>query len=159
MNGVVTIGSGVPTGVGSSDIREFRQSGVLAEAGSADNRNFHRSLGPLTHMVTSTFMGLQILTRIHTRRIVEERGKKNRDKSQGTLTLGLGHHGGCTLKEGKKTEENKIHMPRTNLRARAPPQTESPPLSQGRRAKPGQWRGSEETESADRTPQQHSQKG
>ena len=124
----------------------------MAKAGSSDSRDFRWSSGPPMHMVTSPLMGLQISTRIHTRRIEEERGKKNRDKSQGTLTLGLGHHGGCTLKEGKKTEENKIRRPQnkslsTSASTNGIPTTEPRKKSRVQAVERGG-----EAESADRTP-------
>ena len=80
MNGVVTIASGVLAVVRTFDSREF-WPGV----GSFDGRKLRWSPRLPTHMVIIPFMGLQIMTHIHTRRIKDLRGRKNRGKSQGTL--------------------------------------------------------------------------
>ena len=101
MNGEGILGSGVPAKVGTSDCREFRPD-VESTAG----QNLRRPPGPPTPKMTTSFMGLQITTHTQTREIEEERKRKNGVKTQGTLKLGLRHHG-STLNRGKGWRKNE----------------------------------------------------
>ena len=121
MNGEGILGSGVPAKVGTSDYREF-----WPDVGSIDGQNLRRPPGPPTPKLTTSFMGLQITTHTQTREIEEERKRKNGVKTQGTLKLGLGHHG-STLNQGKRWRKTKHSRRRTNPRAQSPPPMDSPP--------------------------------
>ena len=88
MDGVATKGSEVLASAETSDGREFRPW----------NQDFRRTL------MANPYMGLQIYTTINTRRVEDERGRKKRIKSQGTLEVRISH-GGCILEErGRRGE-------------------------------------------------------
>ena len=74
MDGVATKGSEVLASAETSDGREFRPW----------NQDFRRTL------MANPYMGLQIYTTIHTRKVEDERGRKKKDENKGTLELGLG---------------------------------------------------------------------
>jgi hypothetical protein len=79
MDGVATTGSELLIRAGTPGVQEFRP----------------RSQDFWCTKVANPYMGLQIHALRKTRK-VQERGKKNRAKSQGTLE-GRVSHGGCTL--------------------------------------------------------------
>lgn len=59
------------------------------------------------HKVVNPFMGLQIETHIHARKVEEDRGKKNRVNIQGTLTIRV-RATRQYLEQGKKMEKHEI---------------------------------------------------
>jgi hypothetical protein len=60
-------------------------SGLLAYAGTPDGRNCWQTPGVLTHENAIRVMGLHIDAHTQTRKIEEQRGKKEKSKIQGTL--------------------------------------------------------------------------
>ena len=78
-------------GVATKRSEVLAQESELPVARSFDySRDFRHTL------IANPYMWLQIHANIHTTKVEEERGKKRRSKSQGTLEVRVSH-GGCTL--------------------------------------------------------------
>ena len=127
MDGVETKGLGVLANSGTSGNREFRLVLGLSVVGSSDRRRDFQGLEFLAReselpmarssdysqdfrhtLVANPYMWLQIHANIHTMKVEEERGKKKRSKSQGTLQLGLAMEV-IPWEEEEKDEKHEIH--------------------------------------------------